>query len=246
MPNIYLARPDALDLETCVTKTRPLAEGLTGVVLAENPFRSAGGGQPADRGTLALDRRVIRVVDVRKDDGETWILLPGPVDPGAKVRAMVDARRRHLLSQAHSLTHLLMAGFKESVPGYESKGADISEAGLLELRFLSVLPLTEETMRQVDRRTRSRIAVSLPIRAERARSIEKAAETYPTWRVDPGLGLSGKIRVIVIEGLDANPCSGSHVSSTAEIGPYEMLGVERRGELNVVSARKLAAWSCWY
>jgi Ser-tRNA(Ala) deacylase AlaX len=247
--NIFLSQPDTLSIETRVAKHRILEDGRPAIVAAENPLRPAGGGQPADYGLVVSDRGDISVNEVLKADGETWLALShGAFDVGDRIQVSVNPRRRRLLSQCHTLTHLAMAVARELVPGYESKGADISEDGTdIELRFLSEQPLTDELVEAIDRRTRSGIAQALPITIERARSIANAAGSYPKWRIDPGLNLSGRIRIIVIEGMDANPCSGSHVGSTAEIGPYAMLGhsADKSGR-NILRLKKLECWTYWY
>ena len=141
-----------------------------------------------------------------------------------------------------------MATAREVVPGYQSKGADIADNGAeIELRFLSSAPVTQEMIREIDRRTRSRIAKAIPIAIERARSMADAEASYTNWRVDPDLNLGGRIRVVVIDGVDANPCSGSHVASTDEIGPYAMRGhITKMSVVNMVRMEKLKSWIYWF
>jgi Ser-tRNA(Ala) deacylase AlaX len=247
--NIYLSRPDEMRVATRVESCALGADGRAEIVLAENPFRPAGGGQPADHGWVEASGRVLAVESLRKSGGEVRITLAaGPIAAGEEVQAQVDAVRRRRLSQCHSLTHLLMAGLKEVVPGFESKGAEIDDEGCgIELLFKGGSPVSPDLLANVDRIARGRIAQAVPIRVERVKSPEAAAATYPEWRVDPGLGLSGKIRVIVIEGIDANPCSGTHVRSTSEIGPFAILGFEPRGsDAYSLHAEKRDDWSYWF
>lgn len=249
MANIFLARPEALQIETRIEQIRLLDDGRPALILAENPFRPAGGGQPADHGHLVSGSRTYLVSEVHKADGATWVVASnGTFEPGQPVEVFVDAERRKLLSQGHTLTHLMMATIRETVPGYESKGADIADAGrAIELRFRSEAIVTENMIREIDRATRSRITRAIPVSVTRARSMDEAARSFEHWRVDPDLALGGKVRVVVIEGIDANPCSGSHVGSTAEIGPYAVTGHEaRRLGLNLLRLEKLPAWTYWY
>lgn len=249
MANIFLAQPDAMTVATQVERVRLLEDGRPALVLAENAMRPAGGGQPADRGLIVTATGPVPVSEVVKSEGATWVVASGgEFEVGQDVRIEVDEARRRLLSQGHSLTHLMMAAVREVAEGYESKGADISDCGRhIELRFRSSAPVGEGQLRELDRRTRSRIARGLPITITRVRSMEDAARTLEHWRVDPDLNLGGKIRVVTIEGVDANPCSGSHVSSTAEIGPYAVVGHDARPNgLNFLMVEKLAAWTYWF
>jgi Ser-tRNA(Ala) deacylase AlaX len=132
--------------------------------------------------------------------------------------------------------------------GYESKGADIADDSVtVQLRFKSSEELDTDHLRAIDRHARSLLLSDRAITDERVKSIAHAEALFPHWRVDPDLALSGKIRVIHIENLDSNPCSGSHVGSTAEIGPFAMVGhrVDGVGN-NVVSLTIKDAWSYWY
>jgi alanyl-tRNA synthetase len=249
MANIFMAQPDNLSINTIIARWRDLPNGSHAVVLDENPFRPAGGGQPRDYGVILREGRVCPVEDVFKEAGETWIALPnGDMAVGDTVTAKVDAARRLRLSQGHTLTHLAMASIRQHVPGYESKGADIDENGVgMELRFLSQEPVPRETIQAIDRHVRRLIAQSIPVRIERARSVAQAEATYPDWRIDPDLNLSGKIRVVVIEGVDANPCSGSHVASSAQIGPYELVDHSANdGNFNRIRINKSDVWTYWF
>lgn len=249
MTNIYLSQPNRLSVDTRVEKIRSLGDGGTAIVAVENPVRAAGGGQPADDGTVIAAEGEFPILKVAKSEGDTWLMLPFcPLEVGDHIRVIVDAERRQRLSQGHTLTHLAMAAAREIAPGYESKGADIDEDGVgIELRFMSHQPISSQMAEDIDRRTRSNIARAVPVTIERARSMADAEAAYPMWRVDPDLQLSGRIRVIVIEGIDANPCSGSHVSSTADIGPYALAGhtVHAKG-FNILRLEKLEAWTYWY
>jgi Ser-tRNA(Ala) deacylase AlaX len=249
MANIYLTNPKMLDVDTSIIDLRPAGDGVVEVTLGANPLRPAGGGQPRDSGRLVADGRSMAVLGIHKMDGQTRITLPaGNLAVGDQVQVEVDAARRHRLSQCHTLTHVGMSAARAIIPGYESRGADIAENGDdIELRIMASGDVTPDMVRAIDKLTRSRIGQDVPVRIERAKSIEAAAQRYPAWRIDPGLSLSGKIRVVLIGDFDANPCSGSHVASTAEIGPFEMVGHrDCGGGLHTLHMRKLDAWTYWF
>jgi alanyl-tRNA synthetase len=248
MANIFLSRPQDLQVQTRIERVQRLEDGSAALALAENPLRPAGGGQPADHGSILSAAEAVAIKGVRKANGETWVVAEGAFEPGQLIEARVDVDRRRLLSQGHTLTHTMMAGIRDVVAGYESKGADIAEDGRsIELRFRAPAPVTRELIWEIDRRTRSRVLQAIPVTIERARSMDAAAQTYERWRVDPDLHLGGKIRVVVIEGVDANPCSGSHVASTADIGPYAVHGHEARPlGLNLLRIELVPVWTYWF
>lgn len=229
MPNIFLTQPDRLSVDTSVETHRRLDDGRPAIVAAANPMRPAGGGQPTDYGVVLAGRNRIPIEQIIKSNGQTWLVpASGEFADGDPIRIEVDAPRRLQLSQSHSLTHLAMAAIRGIVPGYESKGADIGDDGVgIQLRFRSKAPVSAAMLRAIDLQMRDWIARGLPITATRARSIPDAAVIYPMWRVDPDLELNGRVRVIVIRNVDANPCSGTHVNSTGEIGSFAILGHER-------------------
>lgn len=251
MANIFTTQPDLMIHETQVTRVQETPEGRWAITVAENIVRPSGGGQPQDHATLQTTDGYAPVGLVIKRDGETWIEVDGvlgtPPRPGDRVVLRLDEARRFNLSRCHSLTHLGMAAVRQHVSGYESKGADIAEnASDLTLCFRADGPLDGADLRQIDKLLRNFIHRAIPIRAERMRSMEAAALAYPSWRVDPDNTLSGRVRVIHIEGVDANPCSGSHVTNTAQIGPFEIRGcrVDGRGVTNL-DLRRVETWMSW-
>ena len=68
------------------------------------------------------------------------------------------------------------------------------------------------------------------------------------WRVDPTLNLTGKVRIIDIEDFDANPCSGTHTTTTGEAGPFALVDHRWRPAMSCheLVVRRQAAWTYWY
>ncbi|WP_341487858.1 hypothetical protein [Pararhizobium sp. A13] len=99
----------------------------------------------------------------------------------------------------------------------------------------------------MDAVVRHLIAKDAPVTFATVKSLEDGASRYSRWRVDSSLGLTGKIRVVDIAGIDANPCSGSHVKSTGEVGPYIFSQEEtREGDLHHFHAERTATWMYWF
>ena len=96
------------EFESRITACTP-AEGRFEVSLAETAFYPTGGGQPHDLGTLG-GRAVLDVID-REEAGVVHI-VDGPLDPGARVKGVIDWSRRFDHMQQHSGQHLLSAAFE--------------------------------------------------------------------------------------------------------------------------------------
>jgi Ser-tRNA(Ala) deacylase AlaX len=252
MTNIFNTQPMLMTHETTIRQVGMTDEGRVAVVVAENIVRPPGGGQPRDYAMLTSEFGEVPISNAFKRDGDTWLELDGPLsrtpDVGTTITLSVDVDRRFQLSRCHSLTHLGMATAKRFVAGYESKGAEISEdATLATLIFRAQDIPDRKVVRDMNAYMRSTIYAAKPIRVGRAKSLADAERTFPEWRIDPDNQLTGRIRVIHIDGVDANACSGSHVANTADIGPFEWLDCRRDGRgLAVMRLRRTNVWMNWY
>jgi misacylated tRNA(Ala) deacylase len=200
----------------------------TGVVLDRTVFYPLGGGQPGDTGTLrAADGRHWRVADTRKAEGGRILhVLEGeaPPEPGLAVAAELDWDRRYAHMRMHTCLHLLGAVLRFGVTGGQI-GADKSR-------------LDFDTHEEIDKE-RVTAAVNALIRANfpvRSRWITEAEldaqpELVRTLSVQPPRGV-GRIRLLDIPGVDLQPCGGTHVAATGEIGPVVVTKVENKGRHN--------------
>ena len=200
----------------------------TGVVLDRTVFYPLGGGQPGDTGTLrAADGRHWRVADTRKAEGGRILhVLEGEAlpEPGLAVAAELDWDRRYAHMRMHTCLHLLGAVLRFGVTGGQI-GAEKSR-------------LDFDTHEEIDKE-RVTAAVNALIRANfpvRSRWITEAEldaqpELVRTLSVQPPRGV-GRIRLLEIPGVDLQPCGGTHVAATGEIGPVVVTKVENKGRHN--------------
>jgi Ser-tRNA(Ala) deacylase AlaX len=111
-----------------------------------------------------------------------------------------------------------MASLRQETTGFASRGADIVAGGRMMLRFdADDLPFA--AVERAMARARAAIQADLEVRVLSAKSVD-AARLMGPFRIDPDLALRGKIRLIEIDGVDLNPCSGTHVANLGLIGTH--------------------------
>jgi misacylated tRNA(Ala) deacylase len=223
-----LFRDDATLLEC---RARVLAVDARGVRLDRTVFYPQGGGQAGDAGTLLLgDGRSLSVVDTRKGDaqGEVLHLLADGSDcsmllPGSELTARIDAQRRRAHMRFHTATHLLCALVPHAV-----NGCSIT-ATYARLDFHMSEPLDKQLLSDGLARL---VAEAHPVRHRWISEAELDAnpQLVRSMSVQPPRG-QGRIRVLEIEGVDLQPCGGTHVANTAEIGPVIVTKVEKKSAM---------------
>ena len=201
------------------------------VALSATAFFPGGGGQPADTGSLACEGAELRVTGARAQAGVVWHLVEGELpEPGAPVAGAIDWERRHLLMRVHTALHLVN-GVLWLAHGVQVTGARVG-AGEGRADF-DLASMSADLGREVEERVNERVERDHPIvttlvpRAEADRDpslIRSKANLIPA-AIDP-------LRVVDIVGLDRQACSGTHVRSTAEVGPVRVVRTESKGRDN--------------
>ena len=202
-----------------------------GIRLDRTVFYPMGGGQPGDAGRLVLsDGGVIEIIDAIKGlSHEDVVHVPKPGSPavatGAKVTAEIDWDRRHRLMRMHTCLHLLSAVIKGDVTG----GQVSDGKGRLDFNLPDQSLDKEHIAREINRL----IQEDHPVSPRWITDAELAAqpELVRTMSVKPPMG-TGKVRLLDIENVDLQPCGGTHVARTGEIGPIEVTKIENKGKMN--------------
>jgi misacylated tRNA(Ala) deacylase len=216
-------------LKSCeATVTRADAEGIR---LDRTVFYPMGGGQPGDTGVLRLaDGAEVPIVDTRKGaDHEDVVHVPQEgaalPAPGARVTAEIDWARRHRLMRIHTCLHLLCS----VVPGEVTGGQVGDGKGRLDFN----LPDTRLDKEEVAAALNRLIAEDHAVAPRWITDDELAAkpELVRTMSVKPPMG-AGRVRLLEIEGVDLQPCGGTHVRRTGEIGPIQVTKIESKGRQN--------------
>jgi misacylated tRNA(Ala) deacylase len=213
----------------CEAKVVEVNEG-GGIVLDRTVFYPTGGGQPGDRGALqTADGRRIAIATAVYGGAREIVHVPAegaaPPAAGAAVTGEVDWPRRHKLMRMHTALHLLSAVLPYPVTGgqiEEDRGRldfDIPEAGL------DRDAITAEINRLIDED--HPVAIRWITEAE----LDARPELVKTMAVAPPRG-TGQVRLVEIEGCDLQPCGGTHVRSTAEIGAVAVDRIEKKGAKN--------------
>ncbi|WP_299442581.1 alanyl-tRNA editing protein [uncultured Rhodospira sp.] len=209
-----------------------VAAAPDGIRLDRTVFYPMGGGQPGDTGRLCLaDGTTIEIVDTRKaPDGDAGILhvpaegaaLPAP---GATVTAEIDWDRRHRLMRMHTCLHLLSSLVAGGVTG----GSVGDGKGRLDF------DLPEKTVDKDDLTAalNDLIGRDAPVSMRWITDDELDAqpELVRTMSVQPPRG-SGRVRLIAVDGIDLQPCGGTHVARTGEIGGIAVTKIEKKGKHN--------------
>ena len=215
-------------LTSCEAKVTAVDE--TGIRLDRTVFYPEGGGQPGDVGTLRLaDGSKIEIVDARKgQDHEDVVHIAAADSPalsvGDAVTAEIDWERRHRLMRMHTCLHLLCAVVEGDVTG-----GQISDGkGRLDFN-MDEKPDKEQLAREINRL----IAENHPVTPQWITDEELNAkpELVRTMSVKPPMG-GGRVRLLNIAGIDLQPCGGTHVRGTVEIGPIEVGKIESKGRQN--------------
>jgi misacylated tRNA(Ala) deacylase len=212
-------------------EARVLAAGPDRIVLDATVFYPRGGGQSGDRGCFLLtDGASIEIVDTVYDaDRRTILHLPaeGAKLPaaGESLVARLDWDVRLARMRAHSALHLLTA-----VLPYPVTGGSVGD-GEGRLDFDSGEAALDKA--DIERRLNDLIARDAEIRTRWIDDDELAANPglVKTMSVKPPTG-AGRVRLVEIVGLDLQPCGGTHVARTGEIGRARVTGIEKKGKIN--------------
>ena len=202
-----------------------------GVILAATIFYPLGGGQPGDTGRLTINGRDYRVVDTRFAPDRVGIVHfledddLGEIRPGDAVDMEIDWERRHRLMRMHTSMHLVC-----SLISAQATGGAVGES---ESRLDFDLQGESVDKDRLTADLNALIAKSLPVTVGSITDEELDANPglVRTMSVQPPRGC-GTVRTISIENTDYQPCGGTHVRNTAEIGELLVTGLKNKGRQN--------------
>jgi len=202
-----------------------------GILLDRTVFYATGGGQPGDTGRLTRgDGAAIAIATTVYGDTKADIVhVPGddqPLpEPGETLTAVLDWERRYRHMRIHTGLHLLSVVLPFPVTG----GSIAADEGRLDFDIDGEVPAKEA----IEERLNALVAGDYPVTTEWITDEELLANPglVKTMKVKPPMG-SGKVRLVRIGDVDLQPCGGTHVRATGEIGRLVVTKVESKGKQN--------------
>lgn len=199
------------------------------IVLDQTAFYPEGGGQKADRGIMRIGDSAYEVVDVQKvGDVVVHKVKPAPhgVSRGQEVYGRIDWDSRYSHMRHHTATHILL-GVLRNVYGDHiwQAGAEKEETkGRLDVTHFR-MPTADE-IKLIEREVNRIINEARPV-VNKVMPKYDAERTYGFRLYQGGVPLEPMIRVVEVEGVDAEACYGTHLKNTAEVGGFKLINVEK-------------------
>lgn len=202
-----------------------------GILLNRTIFYATAGGQPGDAGFLELEdgSKIEIATTVYDADKKTIVHVPAEgqtlPDAGTRVVAHIDWPRRYNLMRMHTALHIICAAMRTQITG--------CQIGPEESRIDLNMPEPPDRD-YVSTSVQAAIDADHPISYEWITDEELDANPglVKSMSVSPPRG-SGRVRLVRIgEDFDLQPCGGTHVNSTGEIGPIEITKIENKGKQN--------------
>lgn len=202
-----------------------------GIALDRTVFYPQGGGQPGDTGEIAWAGGTARIGDTRKAADDPWGVVHVPETgaplpaPGTQVTATVDWTRRFCLMRMHTTLHLLCS----LVPGDVTGGQIGDHKSRLDFNITGDQVDKADLEAALNRLIEEAHPVSLHWIDEA--ELDAKPEMVRTMSVKPPRG-GGQMRLVEIAGVDLQPCGGTHVANTRDIGPLRVGKMESKGRQN--------------
>ncbi len=215
-------------LKECTATVTGVADD--GVILDRSVFYCQGGGQPGDTGVLILSdgniKRVVNTIVQRETGAQLHVLDEEETLPelGMEVTARIDWDRRYGFMRMHSCMHMLCAVIDAPVTG-----GSVTE-GRARLDFDLPDPINKEAVTE---------ALNKLIQQDQPRhfrwitdeELQSQPELVRTMSVSPPMG-QGEVRLVEFEQIDLQPCGGTHVARSGEIGEVRVSKIEKKGKQN--------------
>lgn len=188
------------------------------VVLDKTPFYAESGGQVGDQGVLTNGQETLNVLDTKKEnDLIVHFVNKIPADPSATFHAKVDEKRRGLIVNNHSATHLLHAALKQVLGDHVQQKGSLVNDEVLRFDFSHFAKLTDEELEKVEQIVNEKIRANIVLQEQRNVPIEEARKQGATALFGEKYG--DFVRVITFDSnFSVELCGGIHVKNTGLIG----------------------------
>ena len=197
------------------------------IELDNTAFYARSGGQPGDIGEIIAENQNIEVKDTIKRDNKIINIINKTenLDKGIGIIGKIDWEKRYKHMKMHSALHLMCSviplGVTGGQIGYEKSRLDFND------------PDKKINKEEIEEKINSLVKDDYEITSEIIDSqiLDEQPELVRTMSVKPPQ-IDGKIRLIKIGNVDLQPCGGTHVKSTAEIGSIKIGKIENKGRMN--------------
>jgi len=224
------------EVPTAIVAYAELGDGLFQAKLERSPFYPAGGGQVSDTGVIRKDDGTeAEIVElIRLDDDQEIVFRGEGFGEGDRVTAVVPWSVRFPTMANHTATHLLHESLREVLGEHVKQAGSAVRPDKLRFDFTHPQALTAEERAAVERRVNERVFENLTVRTYET-TIDEARKLGAMMLFGEKYG--DVVRVVDIGGWSVELCGGTHVRSTAEIGPVVILGESSVGS----GARRIEA-----
>ena len=224
MANIFEENPYTKKVET---RIKEIDEENKTIELEDTIFYGKSGGQPGDEGEIIADGQKTEVIDTIKTNGSIKNILENinGLSKNQKIIARINWDKRYKYMQMHSALHLMCASIPLGVTGgqigYDKSRLDFND------------PDKEIKKEELQERINILMKEDHEIRYEYIDSqiLESQPELVRTMSVKPP-NIEGRVRVVKIGNVDFQPCGGTHVRSTKEVGKITIGKIENKGRMN--------------
>ena len=204
----------------------------TGAVrLNRSAFYPGGGGQPCDRGELAVGERRFPVSKVERHNGQIWHRIQEDLpEIGTRVEAELDWEYRYQLMRTHTALHILCGVVWRDYGAQVTGGNMTPLAGRMDFEFEH---LAKELVQEIEERVNAEVSAARDIRV-RILPRQEAFEIPDLIRTKINLLPQGiaEVRTVEIQGLDLQADGGTHVANTRQVGHIQVVGYKSKGRIN--------------
>jgi alanyl-tRNA synthetase len=235
------ARTDVL---TQVGALEDLGNGTFLCKLRESPFYAESGGQVTDSGELVHEETGATAVlqsAFKLGDDQVLLFEGSGFAAGDRVRALVAWSTRFPTMANHTATHLLHAALREVLGEHVRQAGSAVRPDKLRFDFTHPQELTEDQRDRVERIVNQKVFEAIPVRTF-VTPIEEARKLGAMMLFGEKYG--DEVRVVEVDGFSKELCGGTHVRSTAEVGPFVLLS-ERSVGSGVRRIEAVTAGEAW-
>src|SRR4051812_13726283 len=224
------------DVLTTITSFADLGEGYFQVKLEESPFYAAGGGQVTDAGYLEKDdgSRADLVEALRLDNDQELVFAGTGFAQGDRVKAVVPWNVRYPTMANHTGTHLLHKALQEVLGDHVRQAGSAVRPDKLRFDFTHPQALTSEERSRVEEIVNEHVFANHPVRIFETTQAE--AKNLGAMMLF-GEKYGDVVRLVDVDGWSRELCGGTHVGSTAEVGPFVIVSESSVG----AGARRIEA-----